>query len=305
MHKACIPTSMVKIIVQKTHESLGHFGPNKVFHYIEQYFHWPGMRRDIHKIIASCDLCQKTKYPNSNLSGLMQSHLPQKTGEILSVDLYGPLPRGKFGICLSTKKSTTIAILRKILNDYIPIFGKPNSVLTDCGSQFKSKRWRDAMSQEQIKIKYTSPYHPAIWFNITTHESTGFTPFQLQFGRKPSDEIKKLIKWPTVEAESDNIDEVIVKARQRMRKRAVARQARANKTNKIHSFQIGDLVLVRSHRLSSAINKEISKFFFIFEGPFKIEKILGPNAYLISDPKTGVVKGSQNVQNLRPYNNTN
>jgi hypothetical protein len=43
------------------------------------------------------------------------------------------------------------------------------------------------------------------------------------------------------------------------------------------------------------------KFLYIFEGTYVINKIIGPNACLISDVKTGAAMGAQNVKNLKPY----
>jgi hypothetical protein len=91
-------------------------------------------------------------------------------------------------------------------------------------------------------------------------------------------------------------DEVIKTARKRMHKRAKARGLLAEKFGKMHEFKVGDLVLKRSRHLSSKIVKVMSKFFYIFEGPYVINKIIGPNAYLISDIKTGAAMGSQNVK---------
>jgi transposase InsO family protein len=218
-----------------THEYLGHFGENKVFHHLFQYFTWPGMRRSIHKIMAACDICQKTKYPNSTLTLPMQSNLPKKPGELLCIDLFGPLLRANLGMtCLLVvmdafskyvvvyplRRPTTDKILRKILYEYIPSFGKPVAILSDCGSQFMSKRWNSVLKDEQIRVKYTSLYHPAsnpverviweigricrtycqskhstwpavvprlmTWLNMTVHDSTGYTPYQIQFGRNPN-----------------------------------------------------------------------------------------------------------------------
>ncbi|KAF4528238.1 hypothetical protein B566_EDAN016013 [Ephemera danica] len=63
------------------------------------------------------------------------------------------------------------------------------------------------------------------------------------FGRKPNDEIKKLINWPVGNEKVENHDDIIVQARQRMRKRAFARQALSNKSHKLTELEVGDLVL--------------------------------------------------------------
>ncbi|KAF4514061.1 UNVERIFIED_CONTAM: hypothetical protein B566_EDAN018824 [Ephemera danica] len=341
---------IIEKLVNHTHESLGHFGPNKVFNFLHSYFYWTDMRRKIRNIISCCDLCQKTKHMNVTFTGLMQSNLPQKPGELICIDLYGPLVKGKFGMCYllvlmdafskyvvvyPLRRPTTQAILQKIINHYIPSFGKMLAILSDNGTQFKSKQWKKVLESEKIKIKYTSSYHPAsnpvervmreigricraychekhntwpdmvpklmTWLNMTMHDSTGFTPYEIQFGRKPQSEIKQLINWPIENNQEQTVDEIIISARQRMHKRAKARRTLAERSGKIIEFKVGDLVLKKSHKLSSKIDKQMSKFFQLFEGPYRIHKILGPNAYLLSDCKTDEIKGSQNINNLKPY----
>lgn len=47
------------------------------------------------------------------------------------------------------------------------------------------------------------------------------------------------------------------------------------------TFKENDLVLVRTHYLSSAENVKIKKFFVLFEGPYKIKVQVAPNSYLL------------------------
>ena len=54
-------------------------------------------------------------------------------------------------------------------------------------------------------------------------------------------------------------------------------------------YEIGQLVLVRRHDLSSAQEKEIKKFFLLYEGPYKIVGIKMENAYVLQDMDTGKV----------------
>jgi hypothetical protein len=143
--------------------------------------------------------------------------------------------------------------------------------------------------------------HLMQWINLTTHESTGVTPYQLQFGRKPVSEISRLISWPDSYKQEPSAETIIIQARGRLEKRAEARKAAAEGVGKHHVFKVVDLVLVRSHHFSSAANKEMSKFFHVFEGPFRVMKITGPNAYLIGTVIDGISKGTQNIKNLKPY----
>jgi hypothetical protein len=86
----------------------------------------------------------------------------------------------------------------------------------------------------------------------------------------------------------------------RLKKRAQKRAESAKPVNKT-VFAVDDLVLVKSHRLSSADNKQISKFFKIYEGPYRVVKVVGPNAYLLATVDSNQITSTQNVNNLKPY----
>ncbi|KAJ8885036.1 hypothetical protein PR048_011232 [Dryococelus australis] len=49
------------------------------------------------------------------------------------------------------------------------------------------------------------------------------------------------------------------------------------------TFNVGDEVLVATHHLSSLINKQIHKFFKLFEGPYCIEHDVGHNVYKLNN----------------------
>lgn len=62
--KLCVPVMMVMTTLRCVHEQFGHAGAYKLFKYLEQFFYWRGMRRDVKKFTRSCDTCQRVKYFN-------------------------------------------------------------------------------------------------------------------------------------------------------------------------------------------------------------------------------------------------
>ena len=61
------------------------------------------------------------------------------------------------------------------------------------------------------------------------------------------------------------------------------------------------LVLVKRHDLSSAQDKEIKKFFLLYEGPYKIIEIKMNNSYVLQNQATREIVGTQNATNLKRY----
>lgn len=50
------------------------------------------------------------------------------------------------------KKATATACVSKIVKEYIPKHGKPQIILSDNGTQFTSKLWKEKLEQEGIKV---------------------------------------------------------------------------------------------------------------------------------------------------------
>ena len=73
------------------------------------------------------------------------------------------------------------------------------------------------------------------------------------------------------------------------------------KASKIQ-LKIGDLVLLRVPHLSNASQKQIYKFFHIYECPYKIVRKGGNNAYELSEKDdVNMIKGVYNRLNIRKY----
>jgi hypothetical protein len=96
--KVMLPECLEAPIIHYVHTSLGHAGVDKCVWEINQSFHLKNVRRQVRKLIASCDICQRVKHPNRSLDIKERSHVPNKPRELCSIDLYGPLPTGRGGV---------------------------------------------------------------------------------------------------------------------------------------------------------------------------------------------------------------
>ena len=66
-------------------------------------------------------------------------------------------------------------------------------------------------------------------------------------------------------------------------------------------YEVGQLVLVRRHDLSSAQDKEIKKFFLLYEGPYEVREIKMKNSYVLQNRETREIVGTHNATNLKLY----
>ncbi|PIK48803.1 hypothetical protein BSL78_14341 [Apostichopus japonicus] len=116
------------------------------------------------------------------------------------------------------KSSTTVA--EKLFGDYALKFGFPQRILHDQGREFENRLFKEIQTHCGIQKSHTTPYHPQCngqverfnrtllsmlrtlpedqkgdWkkhlnkvihaYNCSQHETTGFSPFYLMFGRSP------------------------------------------------------------------------------------------------------------------------
>lgn len=238
----------------------------------------------------------------------------------------------KFVRLYPIKRATTKVTLNKICKDYINELGTPRRILSDNGTQFTSLLWRNTLERLGIKVLFSSIRHPESnptervmrelgkffrmycsdqhtkWgkyvnkiqdlLNITTHCSTGFTPFELHFGREPKNEIAKLINFPPIVPKSHEIKISI--AKDNLKKPFKERQNK-QKTKSAIEYVIGDKVLLRVPHLSSSTDRVTHKFFRLYEGPYVITAAKGSNAFVLSDIKDNKIKGTYNRLSLRKY----
>ena len=79
------------------------------------------------------------------------------------------------------------------------------------------------------------------------------------------------------------------------------RKRRHDARGKWMKYEIGQLVLVKRHDLSNAQEKEIKKFFLLYEGPYEVIEVKMQNAYVLQDRETKEIVGTHNATNLKLY----
>lgn len=171
-----IPHSVAWRLVLDVHRYLTHFGTDKVMDFIEEYFDMQHAHAIVRDVVASCEICQATKPYTRATVGEQYYNYPTEVGELLSLDLYGPLPRSQNGYTyvlvimdvlnkhtalypMKNQKAETV--IRCLEEDYLPQRGfVPQTILTDCGGQFLTNAWRDFGRNNNISLRKTAPYNP-------------------------------------------------------------------------------------------------------------------------------------------------
>jgi hypothetical protein len=211
------------------------------------------------------------------------------------------------------------------MEKFFASFGVPQFIVSDNAAILKSKTFYDLCFAGGIRHIATSPYYPqasqverfdrnlkvalaiyhhsqhthwddhlaslALAFNSAWHESTAATPASLFLGRDLNHPLG--LKWELAELDlgkdATGIQQFWESALSNL-KRARARVAeRYNKGRRQAEFQVGDLVLLRLHPLSSRSQQRSAKLDFKWSVPLKITRFVSPVTVLLANPDTGLL----------------
>lgn len=170
----CISKEEVMKVLKSYHDENFHSGITKMRRMLYNLFTWKGMAKDIIHYVRSCHACQVSKYGSYKFSGPLQAIIPNDVGELVAIDILGPMIRSRYGFtCVlviidifskfiklyGLRRVTSTACLKQIGN-YIREYGVPRRLLSDNGPQFTSKRWKKSMCELGIKELHTAVRNP-------------------------------------------------------------------------------------------------------------------------------------------------
>lgn len=173
-----VPVSLHLDILEECHDSAlaGHLGVDRTLSRITQRFFFPGMRRIVADYVKTCVTCQRYKPSNEKPSGLLQTPVLNQRGEVLAIDLFGPLPPGEQGEkwvllvvdtatrwveLFSLKEATSEICARVLIEEYFLRYGLPRRIVSDNGSQFVSQVMQQCMYVLGITQDLLPLYHPS------------------------------------------------------------------------------------------------------------------------------------------------
>lgn len=305
--RVLIPDAVAWDFVDRIHRYLVHFGTDKVTEFIEHYF---AINNRDRIVVASCHLCMATKIYTRPTRGPEYYDFSNESGKVVSLDLYGPLPKSHDGnvyvIMIMDKfskytkmypiKNQKLKTLEEVLEKwYFPDVGRvPEKILTDCGGQFITNRWREFAQRMGFGIKRTSPYNPQSnpvervmrelgralrayacdnhrrWddvlstveqvLNATDHSSTIVTPTELE-GRVKDLTIgppRALRPFRVINRDRDDLNRI---ARERLQRMADKRKRNSEKHETANKYKEGDCVWLRSHKGSDMRRAKTRKLF--------------------------------------------
>ncbi|GFX10686.1 retrovirus-related Pol polyprotein from transposon 412 [Trichonephila clavipes] len=303
-----LPRSRIPEVLKELHGSPtgGHFGVMKTLHRVRERFFWGKVRADVEQWCKSCDACSARKGPKIRSRGKLHRYNVGAPFERIAFDILGPLPRTASG-------SPTVG--EAVVQHWISRYGVPLQLHSDQGRNFVSAVLKGVCELLGIDKTKTTPLHPQsdgmverfnrtilnnlslmvsknqqdwdqkvplflLAYRSAVHETTGYSPSQMLFGRdlrlpcdllfgRPPDTPSSPEEY--VQNLQARFEDVHNLARERINLRTEKMKTRYDTKATGHQFKEGDKVwfynLTRRKGLSPKLQSH-------WDGPFTILKII-------------------------------
>ena len=239
-----VPEVLRSSLLMLAHNYSGHNGFRRTYNAMKRQYYWPGMRKDILRHCKTCHQCMLQNQGGGEV-GFDHFNTPSLPMEFICMDLVGPIsPRTSKGnkyiltvidmltgytiaVPIEDKRSETVC---KAYRDFVYcIFGGSSRILTDNGTEFKSREMKQVCEELDIKQVFSPVYTPQSngrlegwhrffkaciakhirgtdveWddliplavsaYNFFPCQSSKESPFVLMFGRDPITPIAKLLE---------------------------------------------------------------------------------------------------------------
>jgi hypothetical protein len=232
--RAFIPWELRADLVQRFHVGGSHEHWTQVYEKLQSRAWWPYMRRDIKSWCYSCEICQV--HSRADLSRKVEAGVIIPATRAFSrwhVDWIGPLPctvnknrwiftavdeLTRWPVAVATNNATEQTVGRLIYEQIVAVFGVPDELVTDRGSNFLAGALQEYLKMLKVKHLRTSAYHPRtngkveslngtlgkalakavqgarhkwdeflpealLYLRMRKHKATGKTPYELVYGQ--------------------------------------------------------------------------------------------------------------------------
>ena len=341
-----IPASMVPMILKRLHDEGGHLGVGATLKKANQSFHWPNMSVDIKKYVAACPACQGSKAPAPSRQIQQGTVTGSSFNDMVALDLFSglmPAPGGynhilvimdyftRFAVAVPMRTKTAVEVMNAYQSNWVGIFGSPNHLLSDQGSEFTSEIFKETVAAEGTKKEWTTAYHPQtdglverfnrtlksmltascngdesswtrhlakciVGYNATPNGVTNVSPYYSVFASRPGhlDHGEPSSASERAKVKNDINREVTEQHKSRVGKI----EARNAALTKPVSFRVGQLVLVRDPSIKQGAFKKLALEWG--DQPFRV--IGKPSMYtVLVEPTRGGNSKTVNLQNVKEY----
>jgi hypothetical protein len=233
------------------------------------------------------------------------------------------------------RSATAKASLKKLLEAFVPTIVKPETVLSDNGTQFTSRTWVLGLEGAGIGIRYSPIRNPQSnpverymreigkacriychqnhrkwpelvpkieeWLNDTVSDATGFAPCELMYGVERPKLFTGLMTHGFEEEDSQfSRQEKEALVFDRIKRRAEKRHQKKRNGRRKWDPGIGEMVLVEAGNQSDALKGITLKFQRPYDGPYRISRVVTPSIFELVDAR-GNPRGRYNKRALKKF----
>ena len=272
-----VPANDRQAAIDGCHRSTGHQGWDCMLSLMKECFWWPGMSQALLKAVANCGRC--IQYEAKGQLPQMQSIICTEPMELVHRDYVGmevtvatdkkPIVKNvlvvvdhltRYVQAFITKNHTARTTARVLYNNYFSVFGFPQRLMSDQGTEFCGKVIAAMCSLLGVEKIWMTPYHPPdqwvsrervhqmlqcmigkldpekrrkwpthigsiiIAYNSTRSLVTGYSLYYLMFGRRPRLPIDLLFPTRRTQMLTHTIDEYVTNLYDHLRKSLVIAQ---------------------------------------------------------------------------------
>ncbi|CAI5672770.1 unnamed protein product [Oreochromis niloticus] len=286
-YQLVLPAELRNTVLASLHDHMGHMGVDRTLDLARARFYWPRMALDVERKVRTCGRCVRRKARPERAAPLADK---SGTKDILVITDHFT----KFAVAIPTPNQRARTVARCLWENFMVHYGIPEKLHSDQGPDFESRTIKELCQVAGIHKVRTTPYHPrgnpverfnrtlldmlgtlrdqekSCWrdhvrplvhaYNCTRNEVTGFTPYELMFGRQPRLPVDLAFNLPVQEEQHSSHSEYVQKLKSRLKesyKLAVDKAAKMAHKNKMRfdrhvtasDLEAGDRVLVRNVRI--------------------------------------------------------
>ena len=222
------------------------------------------------------------------------------------------------------------------------LHGIPRSIVSDRDPRFVSRFWQEIWRLLGTKLRMSSAHHPQTdgqteaanrvvemtlrctlhssgdstqWarelpmiefvINNSPSQSTGYTPFYLNYGYHPATPLDLIRDSKTTAVEGVNVftqrlERISQRAGQMLQRAQERQKIQADRRRREQVFHVGEQVLLSTEHLQLK-NAPVRKLRRRFVGPFFVTRRIGPVAYELELPQTWRIHPIFHTSLLRPF----
>lgn len=326
-----VPAGVRWRMLKAAHDDRGHYGLEKTLQQLKQGLWFPRMRNYTKSYLTSCVECCYNKRPGGTSEG--QLHISETVPipfHTIHLDHVGPFTKSSRGnthvlgiadafskhVQLKAVKSTKTAPVLNMLREMANTFGFAHRIVTDRGTAFTSKAFKDFCEENSIQHiqnavrtprangqierinqnintylrtttveakKWDATLHKLQWaINTQLNNTTGCCPNDVIFRFKAKDVLQN--KVMAVLSDAETTEPIVPSPNEIAAKIFEAKSAWKRRYDDQHRapkhYSVGDIVLVEHIPAATGDSRKLEPR---YRGPYVVDRVLNNDRYLICD----------------------